>query len=119
MAVHLLGTALVLAACVAAEGPAPGPQARPGTIAPITPATGDPLADFAAHAAPGTEGMVPRAGGAAERVKLVRHYTAASGRECREILTGSGMQERIALYCREGDTWVQGRPLLRTGSPRS
>lgn len=110
---------LVLAGC-AGTGPdaAVQPQAgSAGGLAPITgaaPATapaagGDPVAAFAASAVPGT------AGGQGARMRLLRAYHAASGRECREVLVGTGFEERSSLVCRgEGGAWVQARPLLQS-----
>lgn len=70
----------------------------------------DPLAAFAASAGPGQEGSVN-----GERVRLARAYNAASGRECREMLLGSGQRERAAVACREADgNFISARPLLRT-----
>jgi hypothetical protein len=79
--------------------------------APAPAAPSDPLAAFAASAAPGTEGVVQ-----GQRVRLARAYAAASGRECRELLVGSGAGERSALVCRdEVSGWALTRPLLRGG----
>lgn len=73
----------------------------------------DPLASFAATARPGQPGTVQ-----GQPARLVRVYNAASGRECREILLGSGASERTAVACRTEDgRFVAARPLLR-GSAR-
>jgi hypothetical protein len=82
-------------------------------VAPAVPVAADPLALFAASAAPGRTGSVQ-----GEPARLVRSYNAASGRECREILLGSGASERTAVACRtpEGG-FASARPLLR-GSAR-
>jgi hypothetical protein len=76
----------------------------------------DPLLAFAATAAPGTEGSVtPAQTGRPTRVRLLRAYNAASGRECREVLLGSGLEERSRLVCQADGTWREARPLLRGG----
>jgi predicted TIM-barrel enzyme len=81
--------------------------------APVVQPADDPIAQFAADARPGATGTV---GG--QRARLVRVYHAASGRECREVLLGSGATERTAVACRaENGTFVSSRPLLR-GSAR-
>jgi hypothetical protein len=93
-------------------GTAGAAQATPAAVMVAAPAApSDPLAAFAASAAPGTEGVVQ-----GERVRLARAYAAASGRECRELLVGSGAGERSALVCRdEISGWALTRPLLRGG----
>ncbi|MBX6376765.1 MAG: hypothetical protein IRZ13_21370 [Acetobacteraceae bacterium] len=83
----------------------------------------DPLAAFAAQARPGAEATVADpATGRAVRVRLVRAYAAASGRECREVaLLGTGVSVAGGggprrLICRgEGGVWTEARPLLRSG----
>jgi hypothetical protein len=82
------------------------------TAAPVVstvPRGPDPLGDFAETATPGSVGMVN-----GERARLVRAYNAASGRECREIILGSGGGERAAVACRNGaGQFVSSTPLLR------
>jgi len=78
----------------------------------------DPLATFAAAATPGSETVLTIPGtGRTERVRLQRAYFAASGRECRELLIGSGMMERSTLICQDETGWSPARPLLK-GSGR-
>ncbi|MCX8134889.1 MAG: hypothetical protein N3D18_13115 [Roseococcus sp.] len=73
----------------------------------------DPLAAFAASAAPGATGVVE-----GQPARLVRVYHAASGRECREVLLGTGLAQRAAVACRQPDgSFVSARPLLRGGQP--
>lgn len=93
-----------------AAGDAPAASAAP-------PAPSDPVAAFAAAAAPGSEtvAVLPEMGGSA-RMRLVRAYNAASGRECREVLIGSGLSERTRLVCRDEAGWVSARPLLSGGA---
>ncbi len=97
-------TALVVAALVAG-------CAEPGTM--MAPGAGegpaaisDPVVAFAAAALPGAEDSVvlPSTGQTAQ-LRLVRAYSAASGRECREVLvrTGGGAQTR--LLCSAGSGW--------------
>jgi hypothetical protein len=93
-------------------GPGPGQAAAPAPAAAPRPA--DPLAGFVAGAAPGSTADVPGYG----PVRLGRSYTAASGRECREVMLGRGAEERAALYCRGPQGWAAARPLLRSGTLR-
>jgi hypothetical protein len=85
-------------------------------VALATPA--DPVAAFAASAAPGTEAQVVLEGGRSARLRLLRAYNAASGRECREVLIGAGLDERSSLVCLQDGAWVTARPLLRGGFRR-
>ena len=86
-------------------------------VAASPPSSADPVVAFAASAAPGAEtvAVVPEAGGSA-RLRLLRSYAAASGRECREVLIGSGFAERTRLVCRDESGWGPARPLLRGGA---
>lgn len=91
-----------------AGNPAVGPAAAAVVAQPE-----DPLALFAASARPGQPGTVQ-----GQPARLVRVYNAASGRECREVLLGSGATERTAVACRTPEgSFVAARPLLR-GSAR-
>ena len=96
-----------------------GRTARPADPAAATAGSpADPVTAFAAAAAPGSEtvAVLPEAGGSA-RLRLLRAYTAASGRECREVLIGTGLSERTRLVCRqEGGGWAPARPLLSGGA---
>lgn len=76
----------------------------------------DPIALFAASSTPGAEGTVtiPETGQAV-RVRLVRAYAAASGRECREVSLGGS---RTRLLCRANGGWIEARPLLRDAAAR-
>ncbi len=115
-AAALLGLGL-LAGCAMPAMPSfgPGETATPAAAAPATPPRpADPLAGFVATAAPGSTAEVPGFG----PVRLARSYTAASGRECREVMLGRGAEERAALYCRGPQGWVPARPLLRSGTLR-
>lgn len=109
----LMAGLLLLAAC-APDGAAPRQAAEPA--APIS----DPVVAFAAAASPGAEDTVLLPGtGQAARVRLVRAYAAASGRECREVLVGTGGGSASRLLCRAGDGWREARPLIGsvTGRP--
>jgi hypothetical protein len=88
------------------------PAVGPGAVAAVAQPE-DPLAIFAASARPGQPGTVQ-----GQPARLVRVYNAASGRECREVLLGSGATERTAVACRTPEgSFVAARPLLR-GSAR-
>jgi hypothetical protein len=79
-------------------------------------APADPLAAFAARARPGARESVTLADGQPATVSLARSYNAASGRECRELLVGSGLAERSRLFCATpGGGWAESRALLRGG----
>lgn len=79
------------------------------TAAAVAPAPADPLLAFAASASPGVESVVQ-----GQRVRVGRAYAAASGRECRELLIGSGIGERSAVVCNDPvGGWTHARPLLR------
>lgn len=72
----------------------------------------DPLSQFALASGPGAEGTVPVAG-VAQRARVLRAYNAASGRQCREILLGSGIGERSQLVCGDAHGFQMAPPLLR------
>lgn len=94
------------------EGGAGGTAAAPG----VGVASSDPVVVFAGRARPGAQERVVMADGQSAQVRLVRTYNAASGRECRELLVGSGMVERPRLVCATGNGgWTEARPLLRGG----
>jgi hypothetical protein len=86
-----------------------GAAAAPAPVVSAVPRGPDPLGDFAETATPGSVGFVN-----GERARLVRAYNAASGRECREIILGSGTSERAAVACRSASgQFVSSTPLLR------
>lgn len=104
---------LGLGACAGGTGQ-PGQTGASQASTPAAPA--DPVVAFAASAQPGAESRVMLADGRPATVRLLRSYHAASGRECREILVGSGTAQRAQLVCQgEGGTWAAARPLLRGG----
>ena len=91
---------------------------RPAVHAAV--AVADPVAAFAASAAPGSETVVGAAedGGGSARLRLLRAYNAASGRECREVLVGTGLAERSRLLCRHEGRLGRGPALLLSGGGR-
>lgn len=96
----------LLAACGQTDS---APQSVLEPAAPIS----DPVVAFAAGASPGAEDTVLLAEtGQSARVRLVRAYAAASGRECREVLVGTGTGGRSRLLCRAGEGWREARPLI-------
>jgi hypothetical protein len=108
----LLAGLALLAGCAGVPGM--GGSQSPAAAAAPTPQ--DPLIAFAATAVPGQQGRVATAGGAPTNVRLLRSYAAASGRECREVLVGTGEFARPQLICQtEGGGWAAARPLLRGG----
>ncbi|WP_158292416.1 DVU3141 family protein [Paracraurococcus ruber] len=109
----LPGLLLLLLAGCAAGGPA-----APGAPAAATPAPRDALGRFLAGAAPGQQGSVTLEDGRTTRVRVVRAYAAASGRQCREVLLGEGVGGRASLLCEAEGNWVAARPLLLGSSAR-
>lgn len=110
----MLGVALLLTAC-ADTGTAPT-QGAEGPPAPIS----DPVVAFAANAGTGAEETVTLPStGQTVRLRLVRSYAAASGRECREVQMGTGSGSASRLLCSAGTGWREARPLIRgaTGTP--
>ncbi len=107
----VLGCMLLLAGCTPA---AIDPAATPAEATiPIS----DPVVAFAASAGPGAEETVTLPStGQTVRLRLVRAYTAASGRECREVQIGTGGGSATRLLCRAGTGWREARPLLRSAN---
>jgi hypothetical protein len=74
--------------------------------------TTDPIALFAASASPGAEGSVVTGSGQSVRVRLLRAYSAASGRECREVTVSGSANSRV--FCQSAGAWTEARPLIST-----
>lgn len=106
----LLGALLVLAGCGSVTRQAGDPAAFTPPRAAIAPQ--DALGRFVAAAGTGQEGVVTLADAGATRVRVVRAYAAASGRNCRELLMGEGIGGRTSLLCEADGHWVPARPLL-------
>ena len=73
----------------------------------------DPIAAFAADPPPSGQGQVFLS----ERnepvtLRFVRQYSAASGRECREVRVSQRGGDNQRLYCRAGTGWIEARPLM-------
>ena len=79
----------------------------------------DPVVAFAASPPPSGEGQVQldEADGVA-RLRLVRQYAAASGRECREVRVSQRSGDQLRLFCRAGTGWIEARPLLTEATAR-
>jgi hypothetical protein len=108
MVLAVLLCPLLLAGCesMSLGGATPAAPAAP-------PVPADPLVAFAASATPGTESRIVLVDGSPALVRMTRSYYAASGRECRELLVGSGMAQRVQLVCSgEDGAWNTARPLL-------
>jgi hypothetical protein len=103
---------LLLGGCAQMTGTSAPMAANP---MPVVATPMDAVVAFAASARPGAEAMVTLDTGRSARVRLLRAYNAASGRECREVLVGGGIEERSRLVCQSGDQWADARPLLRGG----
>jgi type IV pilus biogenesis protein CpaD/CtpE len=104
--------AAVLAGCAQQDA---APAATEGAAVPIS----DPVVGFAAGASAGAEDVVvlPSTGQTA-RLRLVRAYAAASGRECREVLVRTEGSSQSRLLCGAGSGWREARPLIRDASLR-
>ena len=108
LAATVLGFGL-LAGCTTLTTPGAGAPAAPVAVAEPM----DPLVAFAANAQPGAETTLALPSSGPTRVRVLRAYNAASGRECREVLVGSGLGERARLVCGAEGQWAEARPLLR------
>jgi hypothetical protein len=73
----------------------------------------DPIAAFAADPPPSGQGQVflPERNEAVT-LRFVRQYSAASGRECREVRVAQRGGDNQRLFCRAGPGWIEARPLL-------
>ena len=73
----------------------------------------DPIAAFAADPPPSGQGQVflPERNEPVA-LRFVRQYSAASGRECREVRIAERSGETARLFCRAGPGWIEARPLL-------
>lgn len=104
--------ALVLGGCVD-----DGSRRAATTPRAPAPAPTDPVAAFAAQAQPGQEARILLADGQSTTARLARSYNAASGRECREVLLGTGTGQQSRLVCQaENGAWAAARPLLHGGA---
>lgn len=45
-------------------------------------------------------------------LRIVRQYSAASGRECREVRVTQRGGDNLRLFCRAGAGWIEARPLI-------
>ena len=73
----------------------------------------DPITAFAADPPSSGEVIVQLADSdGTARVRLVRQYAAASGRECREVRVVRRGSDQLRLFCRAGTGWIEARPLL-------
>ncbi len=73
----------------------------------------DPIAAFAADPPPNGQGQVSLPDrNEAVTLRLVRQYSAASGRECREVRVSQRSGETARLFCRAGPGWIEARPLM-------
>lgn len=103
---------LLLGGCGAIQPAAPVAAPEPMRIL-------DPVTAFAADPPPNGEGMVQLADtGEMARLRLVRQYTAASGRDCREVRIARRGGDQSRLFCRAGTGWIEARPLLSQAAAR-
>lgn len=88
-------------------------QTEPPAGASEVPQILDPVGAFAANPPQSGEGQVQLADtGEVARLRLVRQYAAASGRECREVRISRRGGDQNRLFCRAGTGWIEARPLL-------
>jgi len=91
-----------------------------GSMADRTPAAApepmrimDPVVAFAADPSVNGEAQVVLPDtGETVRLRMVRQYAAASGRECREVRVVYRTGEQNRLFCRAGTGWIEARQLL-------
>ncbi len=81
--------------------------------APVAPT--DPIAVFALNTPAGGSGVV-NMGGVSQSARVQRVYHAASGRECREVVLGSGGAERAQVVCTDAAVGTRLTPPLLRGS---
>ena len=73
----------------------------------------DPVVAFAADPSVNGEAQVVLPDtGETVRLRMVRQYAAASGRECREVRVAYRSGEQNRLFCRAGTGWIEARQLL-------
>lgn len=96
---------LVLAGCGMGQGPAP--EAPPAVNRIM-----DPVAAFAAGGGGGEQQVLLPDTGESAKLRMVRQYAAASGRECREVRVSTRNSDQSRLFCLAGGGWIEARPLL-------
>ena len=118
-----LGLATLGLANLGLAGCAEGGWGRGASTSAVPPAPMDPLAAFVATAPAGARGMGVMDDGSRFPARVARSYVSAGGRECRDVILGSGRGERASLVCQGGPemggSWVVVRPLLGGGYQRS
>ena len=73
----------------------------------------DPVVAFAADPSVNGEAQVVLPDtGESVRLRLVRQYAAASGRECCEVRVAYRSGEQNRLFCRAGTGWIEARQLV-------
>jgi hypothetical protein len=73
----------------------------------------DPIAAFAADPPANAQAQVFLAeGNESATLRIARQYSAASGRECREVRVTKRGGDSLRLYCRAGAGWIEARPLI-------
>jgi hypothetical protein len=76
----------------------------------------DVIGAFASQASLNEEARVVLTDGQAANLRMVRRYSAASGRDCGEVIVSTSAARRAQIVCRSDQgTWVTARPLLRGG----
>ena len=79
----------------------------------------DPVVAFAADPSVNGEAQVVLPDtGESVRLRLVRQYAAASGRECREVRVVYRSGEQNRLFCRAGTGWIEARQLVSQSDAR-
>ena len=79
----------------------------------------DPVVAFAAEPPVNGEAQVVLPDtGETVRLRMVRQYAAASGRECREVRVVYRTGEQNRLFCRAGTGWIEARQLVSQSDAR-
>jgi transposase InsO family protein len=92
---------------VAATGDQPASAGQPPS---------DAIGTFASRASLNEEALVVLPDGQAATLRMARRYSAASGRDCSEVIIRTAAARRAQIFCRgEQGAWLAARPLLRGG----
>lgn len=116
--IRMAALATILAGCAGRDLTARlQPNAtRPGSVTTAPAVSSDPVIAFVGRARPGQDERVTLESGQTASVRVARAYQAASGRECREVVVSTGLEERLRLVCAAEGGWTDARPLLRGGA---
>jgi hypothetical protein len=95
-----------VAGCSGVGGAGDTSTAAPGPIL-------DPVVAFVADPPAQAQAQVFLAGSnEPATLRIARQYSAASGRECREVRVTQRGGDNLRLFCRAGAGWIEARPLI-------